>query len=189
MKNSLFRLLYIVVLCLGAVYGDRVWAEESLVEAARREADRREEIERLGIEERIVQGNGGCYSGEGNVSVFSPPANQAKKQQVSVSSQKNRGNLRQYRSELRKRDKAIRKDETRLEKLQDRLQELRRKNLRLSDLSKIAGNEDSQDRTRGEIEELREALKLQKRERAEIYDAGKRDGFLPGELDGKGIIP
>jgi len=28
-----------------------------------------------------------------------------------------------------------------------------------------------------------------RRERLETYDAGRKAGFLPGELDGKGLIP
>jgi len=40
-----------------------------------------------------------------------------------------------------------------------------------------------------QILELQSKLKRLRQERLDIYEAGKKAGFLPGELDGKGIIP
>jgi hypothetical protein len=40
-----------------------------------------------------------------------------------------------------------------------------------------------------EIDELESKLKRIRRERQEIYEEGRKAGFLPGELDGRGLIP
>jgi uncharacterized protein (UPF0335 family) len=42
---------------------------------------------------------------------------------------------------------------------------------------------------REEIEDLELKLKRLQQERSEVYAEGKKAGFLPGELSGKGIIP
>ena len=44
-------------------------------------------------------------------------------------------------------------------------------------------------RAEDQIEEVEAGLKLKRKERASVYDSGKKDGYLPGELEGKGIIP
>ena len=47
----------------------------------------------------------------------------------------------------------------------------------------------SQSKLQAEIEELQIKLKRLQEERFEVYESGKKAGFLPGELEGKGIIP
>lgn len=163
--------------------------EPSLAEAARTEAARREKIRRLGIEETVIEGNGSCYSGEGNVTLFDPPVTEEPGGTSAGSPSKDRGSLSRIRSQLQKLDRSIRQEETRLEKLQDRIGELRRDNLRISNLSKIPANEESKRKTLEQIEDLEDKLRMLKRERAEIYDNGRKEGFLPGELQGRGIIP
>lgn len=162
---------------------------QSLADAARREAARREKLERLGFEEKVIEGNGKCSIPAGNVSVFEPtdikPGNTAR----TPFSPKDRSSLRVYKSKLQKLDGNIRKREARLEKLQDRLESLRRENLRIGNFAGFSRNEKSRNSLEDQIEELRVDLKLLRKERAEVYDSGRKDGFLPGELEGKGIIP
>ena len=50
-------------------------------------------------------------------------------------------------------------------------------------------NEEDRSRLQAEIEELELKLKQLRRERAETFDDGRKAGYLPGELEGKGIIP
>ena len=94
-----------------------------------------------------------------------------------------------YRTSLQKLDRAIQQTEARLASKRARLRpgsgqipaaEWRRAKTRL----KIA-----QGRLQAEIEELQLKLKQLRDERFEVYEAGKKAGFMPGELDGKGIIP
>jgi len=182
--------LCLLTACIAvALVSDSAVAMESLVDAARREAERRNKIEQLGIEEKVIEGHGACSSREGNVSIFSSIEVQTENPEPVSSSSTNRSSLRRYRAALKKMDQKIRKDEARLKKLEDRLQSLKERNRRIANPSKLGGNLESQNRTLEQIDNLRADLKQQRKERAEVYDSGKKDGFLPGELDGKGIMP
>ena len=189
MKTKWFQLPLILICFSLPPALNSAAATESLADAARRESERRKEVDRLGIEETVIIGNGRCSAREGNVTISDPSEIKPLKDSSQTSSPKNSSSLRQYRTTLQKMDRDIRKNEARLEKLRDRLQDLRRKNLTIRDISKIGKNEESRDQTQAEIEALQDELKQQRRERMEVYDSGKKDGFLPGELEGKGIIP
>ena len=164
-------------------------AAQSLADAARREAERREGLEQLGIEETVIEGNGESYSGEGNVSVFTTSGTPSPKKSAAPSSAKNQSSLSRYRKTIQKLDQNILKEEARIKRLQERLEDLRREGYKIGDLTKRRRNEESQNRTREQIEELEVNLKLMRKERSDEYDSGKKAGFLPGELDGKGIVP
>ena len=62
-------------------------------------------------------------------------------------------------------------------------------NLKSGKSSRGNGAENQQSRLQAEIDALQIKLKQLRDERFEVYEAGKRAGFLPGELEGKGIIP
>lgn len=166
-----------------------VFAMQTLAEAARKEAERRENLQRLGIEEKVIEGNEKCTSREGNVSLFTPFEVDQKDRIRSSSDSVHRSSLRQYRAKLQKLDKDIRKGEARLQKFRDRMESLRRKGLRIGNIKGLSRNEESQDRLQAQIEELQVDMKLLRKERREVYDSGRKDGFLPGELEAKGIIP
>ena len=70
-----------------------------------------------------------------------------------------------------------------------RLQTEKRANFKSGKASKGAGAENLQNRLQAEIKELQIKLKQLRDERFEVYEAGKRAGFLPGELEGKALIP
>lgn len=164
-------------------------ADRSLVDAARREEARRNAVERSGIEERVIEGNGESLFRQGNVSVFTHVQDEPEKRPEAGEASENRSSLRRYRTALQKLDRKIQKGEARLKKLQDRLLELKRESLKLGDLPSVNKNEDSRNRLRGRIEELEAELEMLRNERAEAYDSGKKAGFLPGELEGRGIVP
>ena len=46
-----------------------------------------------------------------------------------------------------------------------------------------------QRRLREQIEELEIKLKYMREERRENYEMGRKAGYLPGDLEGKGIVP
>jgi|GEM_PF-769509 len=189
MKTITFRFCLIMAGLVFIPLSDLSTAAQSLVDAARREAERREGLEQLGIEETVIEGNGESYSGEGNVSVFGPSGTTSPKKYATPSSAKNQSSLSRYRKTIQKLDQNILKEEERRKRLQNRLEDLRREGYRIGDLTKRRRNEESQNRTREQIEELEVNLKLMRKERNEVYDSGKKAGFLPGELDGKGIVP
>ncbi len=189
MRNAKFLFCLIAIYLCGISGLDSAVAMQSLADAARREAARRDRLERLGIEGKVIEGNGEGTPPEGNVSTLTPSeANPEEKIRTSPVSS-NRSTLRRYRTKLQKLDKDIRKGDARLEKLQDRLESLRRKSFGIGNFKGISRNRESRDRVWEQIEDLQVDLKLLKKERREVYDAGRKDGFMPGELDGKGIIP
>ncbi|MBN2321749.1 MAG: hypothetical protein JXR49_21910 [Acidobacteria bacterium] len=182
--------LCLITICFGGIYElDPAVAMQSLADAARREAERRDRIEQLGIEEKVIEENGKGSVPDGNVSVFMPSEIKSAEPAAKAFPIKDRGALRKYRAKLQKLDKDIDKGEKRLEALQDRLDSLRRKSLRIGDFKGFSRNEESRDSIEGQIEELQVDLKLLRKERREVFDAGRKEDFLPGELDGKGIVP
>jgi hypothetical protein len=189
MKALIFRFCLITAWLAFAALSDLSIAAQSLVDAARKEAERREGLEQLGIEETVIEGNGESYSEEGNVSVLGPSGKTSPKKSAAPSSAKNQSSLSRYRKTIQKLDQNILKEEERIKRLQDRLDDLRREGYRTGDLAKRRRNEESQNRTREQIEELEVNLKLMREERSDEYNSGKKAGFLPGELDGKGIVP
>ena len=62
-------------------------------------------------------------------------------------------------------------------------------NLKGGKSSTGGGAENPQIRLQSEIDALQLKLEQLRDERFEAYETGKRAGFLPGELEGKGIIP
>jgi predicted RNase H-like nuclease (RuvC/YqgF family) len=179
-----------MAICLAEISAtDSFFAMQSLADAARREASRREDLERRGIEAKVIEGNCIDTVSEGNLTLFEPSEVHSEERNRSSLNPKDRNSLRSYRTKLQKLDNDIRKGEARLENLRSRLDSLRRKSLGIGTFTGFSRNEDTQDRTQGQIEELRVDLKMLKKERRELYDQGRKEGYLPGELEGKGIIP
>ena len=189
MRDTWIRLCLAVLFSALILCSNSTAVPQSLADAARREAERRDRIERLGIEEKIIEGNGKCSATGGNVSVFKPPGVKPEKATKASFPSKDRNALRRYRTQLQKLDKEIRKGEVRLEKLKDRLDSLKRKSLEIGNLKGFSRNNESQDRILEQIAVQQVDLKLLRKERREIFDSGRKDGFLPGELEGRGIIP
>jgi hypothetical protein len=176
-KNSSYSLVLIVVLAM-----------QSLVDAARQEAERRKQIDQQGIEVKVIERNGPLPS-KGNLTTSTSPRLVPLQNETPSDSRKNRTSLKSYRSALQKLDRAIRQDETRLESLRARLQSEKWAIPKVGRISRNSPAADNQAKLQIQIEELQAKLELARQERAEIYQAGKRDGYLPGELDGKGTIP
>jgi len=70
-----------------------------------------------------------------------------------------------------------------------RAESLRKKNA--AGLSRASGRDprDSEDRLRDEIQLLEKKIARLREQRRQSYDAGRRAGFLPGELEGRAAVP
>ena len=161
---------------------------QSLADVAREEAERRKRIDQQGIEVKVIEIKGSLYL-KGNVTTSTSPRPVSLQNEASPDSRKSRTSLKSYHSALQKLDRAIRQDETRLESLRTRLQS---EKLALPKVGRISRNSpaaDNQAKLQSQIEELQIKLEQERQERTEIYQAGKKVGYLPGELDGKGTIP
>lgn len=178
------RIIKLRSCCLAAFV---VLGMQSLADIAREEAERRKLLEQQGIEGKIVEGSAAHLAPKGNLTVSTTPSAAPKK--TRATSAKNQSSVRSFRAALQKLDRTIRQDEERLESRRARLQAERWAIPKVGRVSSRSWTTETQNRLQEEIEELQAKLKQLRRERAEIYEEGKKAGFLPGELDGKGIVP
>jgi len=162
---------------------------QSLGDVAREEAERRKLLDQQGIEARVIEGDITHLAPNGNLSTSTPSSPGPKKTRSSPDSGKSLSTVRTFRSALQKLDRTIQQDQERLESRRARLQAGKWALPRVGRVSTHGESTDSQARLQAEIEELESKLKRMRRERSEIYEEGRKAGFLPGELDGKGIIP
>ena len=159
---------------------------QSLADVAREEAERRRLLEQQGIEGKVFDGDAAQLAPNGNLTISTTPSALPKKERIA--SPKGQTSARSYRTALQKRDRAIRQAEERLESRRARLQ-AGRWALPSGRASGRNRTTDTESRLQEEIEDLQAKLKELRQERAEIYEEGRKAGFLPGELDGKGIVP
>ncbi len=90
---------------------------------------------------------------------------------------------------LQKLDQAIRKEERQLALKREKLEAGRRTLPGPGPLDARSGGwkREARERLEAEIREIGERLVELRRARADCYDEGRKAGFLPGELDGRGI--
>jgi chromosome segregation ATPase len=162
---------------------------QSLVDVAQKEAERRRLLEEQGIEGKVIVGNGTHLAPNGNITTSTgPPLAPVKKNEKS-DSPKNRASVRSYQTSLKKLDREIRQTEERLASRRERLQAEKWAPLKIGRSASRSRTKNSQNQLQKEIDELQIKLRRLREERFEVYEAGKKAGFLPGELEGKGIIP
>jgi hypothetical protein len=162
---------------------------QSLADVARQEAERRQLLEQQGIEAKVITIDSGQRSADRSPTQRENPSSAPIKPAGASNAGKERGSAQNYRSALQKLDRAILQEERRLAAKKERLQETRNAPLRIS--SRSEGNQASGNlaRLQSEIQDIEAKLKQLREGWREKYEEGLRAGFLPGELDGKGIIP
>jgi predicted RNase H-like nuclease (RuvC/YqgF family) len=161
---------------------------QSLAELARKEAERRKLLEREGVEGKIIRDIEARQPSNGNISTSSLPAN-SKKSQAQSTSTGSRASLKSYRATIEKLDREIRQSKDKLVTLRTRLETERWAPPKSGKVSASFNSDSTVERLRTQIQELEAKLKQLQRDRLQSYDAGLKAGYLPGELDGKGIMP
>ena len=162
---------------------------QSLADIARMEAARRQTIEEQGLEEKILNLSGTDEQKQeaARPQTQSQSSSKTKTQnQGADSSERTRNSLQRYRSGLQKLDKDIRREELALESKQRRLETARHAPPQIS--RTITGRNPAAEtiqRLEADIKDIRAKLKNLRNERADLYDEGRRAGFLPGELEGR----
>lgn len=160
---------------------------QSLSEVAQKEEARRRLLEQQGIEGKVIEGEAAQWAPQASVSQWDVPASPrasspAAETALPVSD-------RQYRQALQNLDKAIRQQEKLLETRRTRLEKLRRAP---PGFGRSAARNAAAERVaqlQAAIEDAQEKIEELRRERAEKYEEGRKAGLLPGELDGKGVVP
>jgi hypothetical protein len=167
-------------------YGESVG--QSLAEAARKEAERRKSLEQQGIEGKVIRSETLGRGAGANITTSKLPENR-RAGPAREPSGGSRLSAASYRSTLRKLDHEIRRCEDRLTVLRQRHDAEQRSMSRSGRFSRSDITSDARERRFWQIQAMESRLKLLRQERIETYDAGKKAGFLPGELDGHGIMP
>jgi hypothetical protein len=163
---------------------------QSLSDVAREEAERRRLLDQQGVEAKVIERDSGQRAADKDLTQKKVPSPIPVKVYVSSNKNKDRGSARNYRNALQKLDRAILREEGRLEVKRERLQSMRGSPPRIS-TSRLDRNQTSNNITRlqSDIEDMEEKLNQLRQERADKYEEGLKAGFLPGELDGKGVMP
>jgi chromosome segregation ATPase len=157
---------------------------QSLADVAREEAERRRALDQQGIEAKVIESI--PQSDGGHLTLSNGPSPPKTKESL-IS--KERISVLKISDALQRLDRGIRQMQDRLELLRARLQSVRWAIPKTGKMSGQADTEKTQNRLRQEIERLEKKLVQLQQERADAYDRGRKAGFLPGELTGKGIIP
>lgn len=159
---------------------------QSLSDLARQEAERRKLLE--GVEGKTIRDVEARQSSSSNAAASSPAPDSGPISEKKSSS-KSGTSLKIYRAAIEKLDREIRQSREKLATLRERLADLRWAPPKTGKLASSSSAEASLEKLRAQIEDLEIKLKQIERERLEIYDQGRKEGYLPGELDGKGIVP
>jgi hypothetical protein len=162
---------------------------QSLADIAREEADRRKRLDVQGVEAKVIDRIPDTSAPDSDLALSTPDSRDAEKSKAPSRTGRDPASPQGYRTALRKLDRAIRKDQERLESLKSRLQSEKWAIAPAGRSSKGVAAEESRNRLRADIEELELKLKELRRERSEVYEEGRKAGFLPGELDGRGVVP
>jgi uncharacterized protein (DUF3084 family) len=173
-------------LCLALLL---VFDMQSLMDFARQEAERRRQLQEQGIQAKVIVNNtaGTASSGEEAASE-APPAKANKRATRSDSPQSHRS-VGSYRTALQKLDRQIQQIEERLSSLRA---QLHAEKWSLSKTRRASGRskpKKSASQLQTEIDGLQLKVKHLRDERFDIYESGRKAGFLPGELEGKYTNP
>jgi len=162
---------------------------QSLADVAREEAERRRLLDQQGVEAKVIV-DVVPQNSSGSLTLSTGPSSTiARKTPKESTSSREKTSLNGIRASLQKLDRSIKQTQERLEVGRARLHAERWAIPKTGRVSARGDTEKTQSRLRQEIEALQKKLDQLQQDRSEIYDRGKKAGFLPGELTGKGIIP
>ena len=160
---------------------------QSLAELARKEAERRKVLADAGIIAKVIEGNMLERNlAEGTVVLTEGAAKQAPPRPPAS---KSAGGVASYRSRLQTLDTQIRRTDEQLRLLRRRMVEDRWAPPKPGRVGRSSQSGSSQEELKWKVRELENKLRQLKDERLEVYERGRKAGFLPGELEGKGITP
>ncbi len=150
---------------------------QSLVDLAKKEAERRKQIDEQGIEVKVITQSDAKLAPEGAISVSSIPD----RFETAKSSEKpaKKHSLEKFRDQLNRFDREIRACEERLISTRRRL-ESERRNFKKSG---------TKQKSQTQIQDLETKIARLKEERLKSYNQARRAGYLPDELDGRYIMP
>lgn len=158
---------------------------QSLAEAARKEADRRRSLEEQGVQAKVIDNAGVARVSNGNIttSIVRPSESKAV---LHPSPKRSPGSIR---TTLTRIDREIWETAEKLKSVRARADAMRWASPKTGRITRHRAREPAEERLQSEIANLELKLERLRKERFDAYAAGLKAGFLPGELDGKGITP
>jgi hypothetical protein len=191
LKNGLVSLVEMGLtqfgtLCMSVLF---VFGMQSLTDFARQEAERRRLLEEQGIQGKVIVNNAASPASNEDLSGAGVSPSKQEKRAERSESPKGRNSANSYRTTLQKLDRQIQQSEDRLASLQARLQAEKWSRPKTRHASSRSQKKNSTGQLQAQIEELQLKVKRLREERFEVYESGKKAGFMPGELDGKYTNP
>ncbi|MBM3790979.1 MAG: hypothetical protein FJW35_11620 [Acidobacteria bacterium] len=163
-------------------------AAQSLAEAARKEAERRKALQLQGITAKVITSQDLRLeesAGRLTVSEGTPHRSAPDARPPAATPE----NLRRFQTELLRLDREIRESEEQLDLTRDRAERERWAPPAPGRVGRSRGSGPSYEQLRSKALELEKKLRRLRDERLEVYRRGRRAGFHPGELEGRGILP
>lgn len=163
---------------------------QTLAEAARKEAERRRVLRQEGVAAKVITSVDFQLDGsQGRLatSSVSPARVVAAKSEAATA-----GRLKaasSYRTQLDRLDREISRGEDQLKLLKERAAREKWAPPKVGRLGRTQSPSSSLDQLQWKIRELEMKLRELRAERLEVYGRGRREGFLPGELEGRGVMP
>jgi hypothetical protein len=153
---------------------------QSLADAARKEAERRKALEKQGIPSKTIIQKGLPQLSTAAEKPTGPRAPATGGKRLSAT---------HYRTALERLQNDIARTRERLDAARKRFEAERSMPFRLGRNGSQTGSSLNQQKIQVQLQELESRLSRLQEERRKTYDEGRKAGYLPGELDGKGITP
>jgi hypothetical protein len=161
---------------------------QSLADAARKEAERRQKVDQQGVAVKRIDAANPSQSGSGGAISVSSPASRPSLANAPAPKTEPRASLRSFQTRLQKLDRDILQAEERIKLLQGRVAAERWAPVKTAKGSRGSGASSSQEQLRQQILELEGRLAILRKDRSDTFLAGRRAGYLPGELENRGIV-
>ncbi len=163
------------------------WEGQSLIDAARKEAERRQKLDLQGVQvKKIDAADPGLLAPNGTIGV-SAPGSHAITPSFGAKKGEPRAPLRSFQTSLRKLDRDIAQTEDRIKLLRARADAERWAPVKTAKGSKGSAQSSAQDQMRFQILDLEVKLSRLRKERMDAFEAGRKAGYLPGELENRGV--
>jgi hypothetical protein len=161
---------------------------QSLAEAARREAERRRQLAERGVESRTIALDGRATSKQGSEATQTRRSGRDNVTAPAKNS-RGRGSANSFRDRLQKLEREISECDERYRKTLQLAQAEKWSLPKVLRSGRSQSSSEPLERLKKQSEELAAKLKRLKRQRLDAYEAGRKAGYLPGELDGKAVDP
>jgi hypothetical protein len=162
---------------------------QSLAELARKEAERRRALKEQGVSGKVIESGGPALDGNSGRVTTSDTTSSLTALTSGSRAVKNADRAGPYRTKLQSLERQIRQNEEQLRLLKARMASERWAPPKPGRITRNLRTGSSFEDLRWKALQLEAKLKQLRAERLEVYEQGRKAGFLPGELEGKRISP